>query len=259
MRGIPHLMIRRHEAEKLLQLQMRRGEAIESAEMSEEAINRAVEQMDAWDLETQDVLASMFDTGEFMLRFADAGTYPNNRGNTREKVMCLGRITYKNYCLSDIIKELPNLPEDVSIDVAEEAQLDFWALIHPGIVAVTKSRFESGHYGDAAETALKHINRYVKEIVKKATGNEYDGADLMRRAFSVNNPIIAIDDLSTENGRSIQQGYMEMFVGAIIGVRNPKVHDVIEISRERGIHFLFFASLLMDTIDMAHGKYRHAV
>jgi uncharacterized protein (TIGR02391 family) len=132
-----------------------------------------------------------------------------------------------------------------------------WNLIHPDIAELTRGRFESGHYADAAETALKYINRYVKETVKKATGNEYDGVDLMRRAFSVNNPIITIDDLSTENGRSIQQGYMEMFVGAMMGIRNPKAHDVITIDRERAIHFIFLASLLMDTVDIANKKYRY--
>lgn len=67
---------------------------------------------------------------------------------------------------------------------------DFWSLIHPEIVIVARSRFESHHYAAAAEAALKRINVIVKGIVKDKTGNELDGANLMKTAFSVNNPII---------------------------------------------------------------------
>src|SRR5260370_4266685 len=109
---------------------------------------------------------------------------------------------------------------------------DFWSLIHPEIIKVTKSRFDSGQYADCAEAAFKHINVIVKEMVKRKTAKELDGASLMKNAFSPNNPIITIDDLSTENGRSIQQGYMEIFAGSMTGIRNPKAHLLIDISRE---------------------------
>ena len=50
---------------------------------------------------------------------------------------------------------------------------------------------------------------------------------------------------------------MEIFAGAMTGIRNPKAHMNIEIGRERAIHFLFLASLLMDTYDMANKNYRY--
>ena len=78
-----------------------------------------------------------------------------------------------------------------------------------------------------------------------------DGSSLMKKTFSVNQPKIAFDDNSTETGRNIQQGYMELFSGAMIGIRNPKAHANITISRERAIHFLFLASLLMCKLDDA--------
>jgi uncharacterized protein (TIGR02391 family) len=80
----------------------------------------------------------------------------------------------------------------------------------------------------------------------------------MKTAFSVNNPVIEIDYINTETGRNIQQGYMEIFAGSMTGIRNPKAHAVITIDRERAIHFLFLASLLMDTLDIAVNKYRYA-
>jgi uncharacterized protein (TIGR02391 family) len=135
---------------------------------------------------------------------------------------------------------------------------DFWALIHPEIIAVAKTRFDTGHYADCAEAAFKQINSVVKDFVKAATGKELDGASLMKTAFSVNSPVIEIEGITTETGRNIQQGYMEIFAGSMTGIRNPKAHAVIIIGRERAIHFIFLASLLMDTIDIAFNKYRHA-
>jgi hypothetical protein len=40
-----------------------------------------------------------------------------------------------------------------------------------------------------------------------------------------------------------------MFAGALMGIRNPKAHDVIVVSRERELHFLVIASLLMHKLD----------
>lgn len=125
----------------------------------------------------------------------------------------------------------------------------FWDDIHIKIKSVAKSRFESTHYADAVESALKEVNSCVKDIVKRKTGKELDGAQLMHTAFSPSNSIIVLDDLSTESGKNIQQGYMEIFAGAMIGIRNPKAHDNINITENRAIHFLYLSSLLMHKID----------
>ncbi len=71
----------------------------------------------------------------------------------------------------------------------------------------------------------------------------------MKTAFSPNKPIIVFDDLSTETGKNIQQGYMEIFAGAMTGIRNPKAHDNIHITENRAKHFIYLASLLMNKID----------
>ena len=129
-------------------------------------------------------------------------------------------------------------------------QIDsFWQLIHPGIREVAKSRFEDGYHADSVEAALKAVNTRVKKYYKAKTGAEADGAPLMNLAFSPKNPIIVLDDLNTESGKSIQIGYMQIFAESITGIRNPKAHEVITITPERALHFLFLASLLMHKLD----------
>jgi hypothetical protein len=45
---------------------------------------------------------------------------------------------------------------------------------------------------------------------------------------------------------------MQIFAGAMTGIRNPKAHANIIIDSNRAIHFLFLASLLMYVIDEKH-------
>lgn len=124
-----------------------------------------------------------------------------------------------------------------------------WATIHPEIRYVSKTRFDDGHFADAVESAFKEVNSRVKELVKDRTGVELDGAALMRKAFSRDAPIVKIGDLTTESGKNVQQGYMEMFAGAMIGIRNPKAHSNQTISQMDAIRKLNFASMLMYKID----------
>lgn len=149
-------------------------------------------------------------------------------------------LTPEDSPLRNLIKETARLPE-----------FDSWSMIHESIIRVSKEKFEDGYYADAVESAFKEINKRVKEIVRKKTGEELDGASLMYKAFSERNPIVVLDDLSSETGRNIQKGYMQIFAGAMTGIRNPKAHENITISRERATHFIFLASLLMSKLDEA--------
>ena len=129
------------------------------------------------------------------------------------------------------------------------ASFDFWDMLHPSVTGVARKRFESGHYADAVESALKALNVHVKKIYKTKTGEELDGVPLMRKAFAHTSPIIQLGDLAEQTGRNIQQGYMDLFAGAIAGIRNPKAHDNIIIDEARAIHHLFLASLLFYKLD----------
>ncbi len=121
--------------------------------------------------------------------------------------------------------------------------------MHPIVVEIARPRFESGHFADSVEAALKEVNDIVWQIVSEQTGDELDGADLMNRALSLKKPIIILDDLNMTTGRNIQVGYMQIFAGAMTGIRNPKAHANIQIDATRAIHFLFLASLLLFKID----------
>ena len=45
---------------------------------------------------------------------------------------------------------------------------------------------------------------------------------------------------------------MEIFAGAMTGIRNPKAHsNIIDIDEKRAIHLIYLASLLMYKLDEA--------
>jgi hypothetical protein len=48
-----------------------------------------------------------------------------------------------------------------------------------------------------------------------------------------------------ESGRNIQQGFMELFAGSMIGIRNPHAHENLSLDRNEAKHFVYLASLLM--------------
>jgi uncharacterized protein (TIGR02391 family) len=126
-----------------------------------------------------------------------------------------------------------------------------WDLIHPRVRDVARKKFQDGHYADSVESALKEINALVTGRVREATGKELDGASAMQCALSVKDPIMRMGDLTTESGRNMQQGYLQIFAGAMTGIRNPKAHANLSIDATRALHHLFLASLLMYKIDEA--------
>jgi uncharacterized protein (TIGR02391 family) len=131
---------------------------------------------------------------------------------------------------------------------------DFWGLLHPKVVQLAKVHFDSDLFADSVLTCLRQINSIIKEHVRKDIGEELDGARLMTRAFSLERPIIVFDDLSTENGRNIQVGYMKIFEGAMIGIRNPKAHANLDLEKNKAIHLLFIASFMFIKLQEAGVK-----
>jgi len=174
------------------------------------------------------------------------GETPDPREEERER---REKLQQRLVVLDELIAQL-DMEETLEIAAAPAAGFEdsFWSLLHERVVKTAKGRFDAGHYADSVEAALKELNSAMKALVKKATGKELDGADLMHHALSPKNPIIVLDDLSTESGRNQQTGYMEIFAGAMTGIRNPKAHENLTITKERAIHHLFLASLLFNRL-----------
>jgi len=176
-------------------------------------------------------------------------------GDTSERQMEQDRAKSLQHRISVLANLIDQLDTEIRLDTPDvpipaSPETTMWSLLHSKVIIAAKPRLDAGHYADAVEAAFKELNGVVKEMVIKKTGQELDGAPLMQKAFSPNPPcVVVLDDLSTESGRNIQQGYMQIFAGAMTGIRNPKAHANMTITKERAIHFLFLASLLFQKLD----------
>ncbi len=88
--------------------------------------------------------------------------------------------------------------------------------------SVSRKLFADGHYAQAVTQAFICLNNAVKD---KSELSGEDGASLMRKAFSANKPTLRLNDNATQSEKDEQLGYMDIFAGAMTGIRNPRVHE----------------------------------
>lgn len=192
------------------------------------------------------------------VRFKDIITryvYDRNLDNTLEwNVISELMIYTSNQTLSGAAANniLINLEKLKRLDLKQkQEEVIFDNQIHGMISNVCKKKYFDGHYADAVESAFKEVNSRCKKIYKTKVGEEKDGSDLMNKLFSPNNPMLPFEDNSTDSGKDVQQGYMQIFSGSMIGIRNPKAHGNLVLTKESAYKRLMLASLLMEKIDEA--------
>lgn len=117
---------------------------------------------------------------------------------------------------------------------------------HPRVIAASKSLFRNGHYASAILEAYKAVNNFVKEKTNLAL----DGKALMSKVFNEEAPIIKLNELLTQSELDEQEGFKFLFMGAMVGIRNPKAHDnIVQTDPYRTLEYLSLASLLMKRIE----------
>ena len=146
--------------------------------------------------------------------------------------------------------------EKLRLIILENKNEPFWQYIHSSIKELVFIKYNSKQYADAVESAFKEVNSRLKRIYRKYykhknSNKELDGKNLMEYIFSLSGNRLKFEDTSTESGENVQVGYMQIFSGSISGIRNPKAHENLTLTKEKAIKRLILASLLMDKIDEA--------
>ena len=121
----------------------------------------------------------------------------------------------------------------------------------PSHLAISKQLFLDKHYHKSVLAAFVEINDRVKKIRKGIDDTELDGDGLMKDTFSPKQPKLCFEDTSTDSGKNVQLGYMEIFAGVMKGIRNPNAHENMEVSKGDAVRKLMLASLLMYKVDDA--------
>jgi uncharacterized protein (TIGR02391 family) len=114
--------------------------------------------------------------------------------------------------------------------------------LHPEVQRLAGRLYRDGHYRQAI---LDTYIGLVDHVKKRSGRKDLDNTPLMQAVFSLRNPILSVSDESDE-----QQGFMWLFSGAVMAIRNPKAHRIIEqTDPQRTVEWLSFASVLLRVLD----------
>jgi len=106
--------------------------------------------------------------------------------------------------------------------------------------------YKEGHY----EESVRIVGLRVNNRVKKLADLNLDGAPLMRRVFSRNNPLLSVNSLVNQNDQDEQEGIMHIFEGFMLAFRNPPSHDdERKMSRKEADELIGLANYLMRRLD----------
>jgi uncharacterized protein (TIGR02391 family) len=119
--------------------------------------------------------------------------------------------------------------------------------LQPEIERAAGALFRDGHHANAVQDAVKALNG----LVRLRSGLELDGEDLMRQAFSPKAPKLVFNAMADQSDKDEQRGFMDLFAGAVSGLRNPHAHKFIHDDPERALEFIAFVSLLAKLLDNA--------
>jgi uncharacterized protein (TIGR02391 family) len=119
-------------------------------------------------------------------------------------------------------------------------------IVHPRIKKVSRKLFMDGHFPEAILNAYKAVSNMVKE----KTGLDIDGKELMARAFNEQRPILKLTSMNRVSEIDEQEGFRFIFMGVMVGIRNPKAHDEItQYNPIRTLQYIALADLLARRID----------
>ena len=105
-----------------------------------------------------------------------------------------------------------------------------------------------GHYAHAVEDACKVLDGLVKT---RSGRHGLSGTELMQQVFSPNKPVLKFNDIASDTDKSEQRGMMFLYSGAMLALRNPRAHEIVEDNPEKALEYIAFLSLLVKSLDKA--------
>lgn len=138
-----------------------------------------------------------------------------------------------------------SIKKDVTIDAFDQLITD------KALRKTVEKLYRDGHHARAVEEGYKFIDNLVKKTAKPSDIG-LTGSKLMTAVFSSNAPLLKINAGESTSERDEQVGYMQIFSGCMIGVRNPRAHECDwEDSEERALQLLIWANHLVERIRLS--------
>jgi uncharacterized protein (TIGR02391 family) len=149
--------------------------------------------------------------------------------------------------LRTIIELFNEKLEDGGESPASRARRTFGELdLHPEIERACSKLFADNHYAESVETACKVLDMLVK---LRSMRTDPSGTELMQLVFSPKSPILRFNEQQNDSEKSEQQGMMYLYAGAMLAIRNPRAHGLLEDHPENAISYISFISTLAKALD----------
>jgi len=123
--------------------------------------------------------------------------------------------------------------------------------IHVKIYSYCKAELINENYFHSVFEAVKSI----AEEIRLKTSLTSDGAELIDQALSINNPLLKINNLSTETEKSEQKGFANLIKGVFGMFRNTTAHApkiVWNITEDEALDIMTTISLIHKKIEKNH-------
>ena len=145
--------------------------------------------------------------------------------------------------------------EEIKQNLGENAPELSAAELHPWIWSGASSLWQSGHYREAVEGAIKKLNAETQNKVGRRDVSE---ADLFKQAFSMDDAkpgkarLRRMKDDGSDTYKSVQRGAMTFAEGVFAGIRNPLTHESDqELSEQEALEYLAALSVLARWVDQS--------
>lgn len=145
--------------------------------------------------------------------------------------------------------------EEVNQNLGENAPELSAAELHPWIWSGASSLWQSGHYREAVEGAIKKLNAETQNKVGRRDVSE---TNLFKQAFSTDQPktdaarLRRMKNDGSDTYKSVQRGAMSFAEGVFAGIRNPLSHEVDqELSEQEALEYLAALSVLARWVDQS--------
>ncbi|MDQ1175161.1 uncharacterized protein (TIGR02391 family) [Microbacterium testaceum] len=143
--------------------------------------------------------------------------------------------------------------EEIRENLGDDAPELSAANLHPWIWSGASSLWNSGHYREAVEGAIRKLNA---ETQNKLGRRDVSEADLFNQAFSeqsaaAKNPRLhRMPDDGSKTFKSVQRGARMFAEGVFAGIRNPLAHEVDhEMPEQQALEYLAALSVLARWVD----------
>lgn len=125
--------------------------------------------------------------------------------------------------------------------------------LHEEVQAAAGHLFADGHYESAVSEAFKSLEVRVRSM----TSLTKSGAPLIGDAFAFQkeSPLIDVAIHDGQSGKDEREGFHAIFRGVMLGIRNPKAHELFAAEDpQQALEYLGLASLLHRRLDSAWAK-----